>query len=63
MNLKFLLWKKYEKILGYIKACVAVVNEDIYRTRKQSFYKVRSFDLAMSQVLELFCSSYTIIQY
>jgi UDP-3-O-[3-hydroxymyristoyl] glucosamine N-acyltransferase len=43
------------KNMGQLKACVAVVNEDIsIEPGKQSLYQSQNADLAMSQVLEMF---------
>jgi hypothetical protein len=42
--------------MGQLKACVAVVNEDISIEpgENKAFIKVKNADLAMSQVLEMF---------
>ena len=55
-EISFIGNKKYEKLWGTSKACVAVVNQDISIEpgENRAFIKVKNADLAMSQVLELF---------
>jgi UDP-3-O-[3-hydroxymyristoyl] glucosamine N-acyltransferase len=40
--------------MGYLKACVAVVEDIPLNPRKPSLYQSQNADLAMSQVLEMF---------
>jgi len=63
-EISFIGNKKYEKFWATSKACVAVVNEDISIEpgENRAFIKVKNADLAMSQVLTLFCSSSTRFQ-